>query len=491
MRPASNPPDATIRTPPWPASSSALRTFHTSSGTTPVGRKRPISCHRERSTIVLLVSRRTPHSRGPSASATSRAVRTESFSKLTSTVTLSWSANRSANFRAASTVSPPYAAISPCGTVPMPLPPHHDACASVETPIAPAMCAAHPSPVWTCQWSKRAGKYRIGLPPAASTTSRTLRLISVRRASTPEVQRLEVGEQAVVAADRHDGLPRLDLVAVVERADLQPVPAVLPAAVREPPARAEPQDRERLVDPAEHGALALEHLHQHVRVVAVLLQHVAGEREVRVAVVAVAHLLHGQRERGRVEARAPQRAHGRPPRRPAAAGRARGPQEPSGQHARPEIPIAMTPSQIAVSESSSPDPPPPPVAPRRRLPRREHGLHRRRTGGGRPGLGGSSPAFSGGPVQGLTLPSAYAWRAVQTACPDSNGVPKEGEVGVAVRPIRPPLNTSPRNRPSAPADGGDRPPGRRRADRVDGHLRRELNAHAMVSASPARSARGS
>ena len=48
--------------------------------------------------------------------------------------------------------------MSPCGTVPMPLPPHQDAWASVDTPIAPAMWAAHPSPVWTCQWSKRAGK---------------------------------------------------------------------------------------------------------------------------------------------------------------------------------------------------------------------------------------------------------------------------------------------------------------------------------------------
>jgi len=55
----------------------------------------------------------------------------------------------------------------------------------VETPIAPATCAAQPSPVCTCQWSKRAGKYRIGLPCAASTTARTLRLMRVRRASTP------------------------------------------------------------------------------------------------------------------------------------------------------------------------------------------------------------------------------------------------------------------------------------------------------------------
>ena len=96
-----------MRTPPWPAPSSARRTFQTSSGTTPVGRKRPISCHSERSTIVLEVSRRTPHNRGPRASATSSAVRTESFSKSTSTVTCSSSAKRSAKRRAAATVSPP------------------------------------------------------------------------------------------------------------------------------------------------------------------------------------------------------------------------------------------------------------------------------------------------------------------------------------------------------------------------------------------------
>ena len=38
----------------------------------------------------------------------------------------------SANFVAASTVLPPYAEMSACGTVPTPRPPHHDACASVE-----------------------------------------------------------------------------------------------------------------------------------------------------------------------------------------------------------------------------------------------------------------------------------------------------------------------------------------------------------------------
>ncbi len=54
---------------------------------------------------------------------------------------------QSANFVAASTVLPPYAAISACGTVPTPRPPHHDACASDVTPIsapttAPATWAA-------------------------------------------------------------------------------------------------------------------------------------------------------------------------------------------------------------------------------------------------------------------------------------------------------------------------------------------------------------
>ncbi len=48
----------------------------------------------------------------------------------------------SANFVAASTVSPPYAAISACGIVPIPRPPHSDAWASVETPATPPTFAA-------------------------------------------------------------------------------------------------------------------------------------------------------------------------------------------------------------------------------------------------------------------------------------------------------------------------------------------------------------
>src|SRR2546425_6391443 len=75
--------------------------------------------------------------------------------------------------------------MSAWGTVPTPSEPHHDACASVETPIAPAMCAAYPSPVWTSQWSCRAGKNITCFGLAASTTSRVLVPTFVRRASTP------------------------------------------------------------------------------------------------------------------------------------------------------------------------------------------------------------------------------------------------------------------------------------------------------------------
>ena len=94
------------------------------------------------STIVSDVSSRTPHSRSPRARATSSEVRTQSFCQSTRTIRLALGSMYSAYFWAARTVSPLYAAISECGTVPTPLPPHQDAWASVETPIAPETCAA-------------------------------------------------------------------------------------------------------------------------------------------------------------------------------------------------------------------------------------------------------------------------------------------------------------------------------------------------------------
>ena len=105
-----------------------------------------------------------------------------------------------------------------------------------------------------------------------------------------EERRLEVAEQPVVALDRHHGLPRRDLVAVVEGAHVERVPAVDPLAVRALAARALAQDRDRLVHAAQHGVLALEDLQQDRRVVAVLLEDALRVVEVRVGVVPVADL---------------------------------------------------------------------------------------------------------------------------------------------------------------------------------------------------------
>ena len=105
-----------------------------------------------------------------------------------------------------------------------------------------------------------------------------------------EVDGLEVREERVVALDRHHGLPRLDPVAVVQRPDVESVPVV----------RAELQDRDRLVHPAEHGVCA-GNLHHDAGVAAVGEQRRAGVVEVRVGVVALPHLLHGEIEHVGVE----------------------------------------------------------------------------------------------------------------------------------------------------------------------------------------------
>ena len=220
-----------MRTAPWPASSSARRTFHTSSGTTPVGRKRPISCHSERSTMVLAVSSRTPHRRGPRASATSRAVRTESFSKSTSTVTLSSSAKRSANLRAASDGVAAVRGDQPVrdGAHALAAPPrrlgvggHADRAGDVR---GPAVAGLH-LPVVEAR-----GEVEDRL--AAGRLDDVAHVAADQGAAREhaEVERLEVGEEAVVALDRQHRLPRLDLVAVVQGAHLQPVPPGLPRAV--------------------------------------------------------------------------------------------------------------------------------------------------------------------------------------------------------------------------------------------------------------------
>ena len=148
-----------------------------------------------------------------------------------------------------------------------------------------------------------------------------------------EVDGLEVGEERVVALDRHHGLPRLDPVAVVERVHGQRVPVV----------GAELEDRDRLVDAAEHRLVALEDLHHDARMALVAKQRLARVVEVGVGVVALPHLLDGEVEDlGReplglaswpvVMLRAPGRRRARP-RRPRAA-RATAPRSRSGAAAR-------------------------------------------------------------------------------------------------------------------------------------------------------------
>ena len=137
-----------------------------------------------------------------------------------------------------------------------------------------------------------------------------------------EVDGLEVGELRVVALDRHHGLPRGDLVALVQRLDLELLEAVDPE-VALVVAGALLEHGDRLVDPAEDRLLALEDLHQHPRVVIVGLQQLLGQVEVRVRVVALADLLHRQAEDGRRHADALTDGHCPDRLRDGAAGRER------------------------------------------------------------------------------------------------------------------------------------------------------------------------
>ena len=77
-----------------------------------------------------------------------------------------------------------------------------------------------------------------------------------------QVDGLEVGEQAVVALDCHHRLVRLDLVALVERVDVEPAPVV----------RAQLEDRDRLIDATQQRMLLLEDLHHHVSVLVLVLE---------------------------------------------------------------------------------------------------------------------------------------------------------------------------------------------------------------------------
>jgi hypothetical protein len=103
-------------------------------------------------------------------------------------------------------------------------------------------------------------------------------------------------EEPVVALDRHHRLARGDLVALVQGADLELAPALLPAAVDVAPG-ALLEDGDGLVDPAEDGRLLLEDLHEHARAMALELEQVARQVEVLIGVIPLAHALDGQPER--------------------------------------------------------------------------------------------------------------------------------------------------------------------------------------------------
>src|SRR5581483_9288604 len=111
-----------------------------------------------------------------------------------------------------------------------------------------------------------------------------------------QITGFQMREERVVAFDRHHGFVRRGAVAVAQRPHGKRVPSVFPGSAAQPPARAQPQDRDGLVDTAHHRVAALKDLHPYDRPSSVALQDVARAIEIRIRIVAVAHLLDGQIE---------------------------------------------------------------------------------------------------------------------------------------------------------------------------------------------------
>ena len=88
----------------------------------------------------------------------------------------------------------------------------------------------------------------------------------------------------------------------VQRVDDEPIPAGDPSAVSLV-SRGRLEDRDRLVDTAEHRVLLLEDLHRHVWMLALGLEQALGEHEIRVRVIAAANPIDGETEDLGVEAR--------------------------------------------------------------------------------------------------------------------------------------------------------------------------------------------
>src|SRR6185503_17824951 len=106
-----------------------------------------------------------------------------------------------------------------------------------------------------------------------------------------QVQRLEMREHLVGPFDREHGLPRLELVTLVERLNIESAPIV----------GAELENRDRLVDTAQKARVLTGHLHQHAWRVLIGAQHLAGALEVLVGVEALANLLDRQAKQRGVE----------------------------------------------------------------------------------------------------------------------------------------------------------------------------------------------
>src|SRR6202165_1774782 len=106
-----------------------------------------------------------------------------------------------------------------------------------------------------------------------------------------QVDRLEPGEEGILALDRHHGFPWRHLVAVIEG-----VYAELGEILG-----AELEDGDRLIHAADHGLLLLKELHQRVGVALVSAQHVDRAIEIAVTVIAFADPLHRQSKDRRIQ----------------------------------------------------------------------------------------------------------------------------------------------------------------------------------------------
>ena len=241
------------------------------------------------------MSSRTPHRFGPSASATSSAVRTESFSKSTSTVTFISSrvaagerarrrdrvaavgGDQRVRHRADAAAAPPRG---------LRVGGHADRARDVR---GPAVAGLHePVVVAGGEVQDRLAAGRVHDLAHVAHDQRAPR-------QAAEVDGLEVGEQRVVALDRHHRLPRRDLVALVQRAHLELVPARIqsPSGARRPE---HCEHRDRLVDAAEHRGSFWKTCMTTCGWWPSLLEQPLGVVEVRVGVVAVADPLDGQAE---------------------------------------------------------------------------------------------------------------------------------------------------------------------------------------------------